>query len=264
MNKLSVIILTLILSTVFVVADWKTLDENARGEALQVQLLSSNDVEIKVKITIPGYHEKLVKFGDQECTVIHMPGSSAYMLKGCPVVPKITKLVKIEHDCKFKVEVVELEEVEVDLKAPIVPSKGHFTREIDPESMPFEFGPVYQEDAYWPSAEAQFSIGENFQWRDACGVRLQVLPLRANHVQMKMKVLKSAVLVIKTEQAVYSGFRAVASQPNETYSRMYSDMFLNYEEPTYRTRSNELNGDNRKLVVVTPEKYSATIQSWVD
>jgi hypothetical protein len=262
MNKFSVILLALVLTTAFVAADWKVLDENARGEELQVQLISSSDVEVKVKVTIPGYHQKLVKIDGRECLSIQMPGSSMYMKQGCPLVPQITQLVKIEHDCEFKVEVIAIEEVEVDLEAPIVPSKGHFSRNIDPETVPFEFGPVYTEDAFWPSAEDQFQIGKNFQWRDACGVRLQVLPIRANHVQMKMKVLKSAIVVIKTEQATFGGYSIATSQPDQTYSQMYSDMFINYEEPAYDLRASVPDADNRKVVVVTPKKFESLLADW--
>jgi hypothetical protein len=262
MKKLLVICLVLVFP--FASADWQSLDNSRADSPYQLELLSSNDQEVKVKITVPGYHEKLVKCGDVECLMIHIPGCAKYMEKGYPLVPMLTQLVKIPHDCKLTLEVLSKEEVEVALKAPIVPSRGHFTRDIDPETVPFEFGPIYKQDVYWPSEADQFQIGKGFEWRDACGARLQVLPISANHVQMKMKVLKSAVVVVKVQHENLNSYSFEAPvQADETYNRLYSDMFVNYEAPVYALRGDVPNPNNRKLLVVTPQKFEKLLAEWV-
>jgi hypothetical protein len=259
MKKFLVIFLVLMLPFAF--AEWKSLDGSRCESPLQVKLLSSTDKEVKVEITIPGYEMRKIMIGDTACVLVNIPGSSWYMERGFPQVPKLTKLIKVCEDCKVTMEVLSKEVVEEVLEAPIVPSRGHFTRDISPDTVPFEFGPIYEKDVYWPCEKMQFGQGECFAFRDAHGLRLQVLPISANHVQMKMKVLKKAVISFKMEHenAYYAPAEPVV--PTKTFKAFYGDMFLNYEEPM--AYGEVPNPDNRKLVVVTPAQFSATIQDWV-
>lgn len=251
MTKSAIILVCVLLCVSFVTAD--------------VKLVSSSDKEIKVEVTVPPYEMKTVKAGDVECLVIHIKGASMLMEAGYPMVPKLTQLVKVPHDCKVKLSVLSKEEEQITLKAPILPSKGHLTRDIDPESVPYEFGPIYKQDVFWPAAEDQFQIGSNFELRDACGVRIQILPIRANHVQMKMNVLKKAVLSLTFEHDATARFARSEGRPNKTYKKIYSEMFLNYEESQDALRGGTMpDPNNRKLVVVTPQQYQGTIGTWVE
>jgi hypothetical protein len=39
----------------------------------------------------------------------------------------------------------------------IAPSKGDFSRQIDPESVPYTYGPAYQQNAWYPGKLAELS-----------------------------------------------------------------------------------------------------------
>jgi hypothetical protein len=125
--------------------------------------------------------------------------------------------------------VLEKEFVQFDLKAPVVPSKGHFTRNIPEESVPFEFGSIYQEDVFWP--KELFKLGEHFMMRDMSGVCLRVMPISANHVQMKLNVLKRAVVKISCQgRAMAMGESKKSNRkPSKTFHKMYRD-FAGYDE----------------------------------
>lgn len=271
MNRFFIVCLALLLPFAgFVAADWKALDESYRGEGnWQINVLSATDQEVKVEITVPGYHERKVTVGDTECLMFQIPGCAMLMEKGYPMVPMLSKLVKLQHDCEIKMEVVSKEEADVKLCAPIVPSKGHFTRDIDPESVPFEFGPIYKTDVFWPEEKDQFQMSKPFEFRDVCGVRVQILPLRANHVQMTMKVLKKAVLVFKMQHSATRSLRArTVENPGRAHRRLYSE-FLNYEAPQVDTRVMYARGEmpnpnSKKLVVVTPEEFAGVLGTWVE
>lgn len=265
MNKWLTLFLVLALSFSFASADWKALGADRAQAEWQVRLLDSSADQIKLEITVPGYHEDLVNIGDNQYSVFHIPGTTMLMNQGFPTVPQMARLLKIEHDSQVKLEVLSKEVVEVDLKAPILPSKGHLNRNIDPESIALECGPIYQENAFWPYEAEQFQIGQNFEFREIAGIRLQVLPLSANHVQMKMRVIKKAVLSLSIQQdrnkaRVTRGKEA----PNKTYRKMYSKMFLNYEEETSQTRGTVPDANNKKLVVVTPAGLEGAIPNWVN
>jgi hypothetical protein len=258
MKKLFITALILTLSLAVVAsAEWKVLDNGAALKAL-----NSND--IKVEITIPPYKQEMVTINGKECVVIHMPEASMYMKRGFPMVPKLTKLIKIADRCNVKLEVLSKEEVEVPLTAPIVPSKGHFTREIPYDSVPFDFGPIYREDVFWPSEKEQFQVGEPFDFRDVHGVRVQILPIRANHVTMKMKVLTKVVFVLICEDNGRMSAVRQAVRPGKTFRSMYQESFLNATDTTTSERGTVPNENNKKLVVVTPNQYEGMINGWVN
>lgn len=257
MKKLFVTALVLTLSLAVVAsAEWKMLDNDPALRAM-----NSNDV--KIEITIPPYKQEMVKIGDKTCMVIHMQGASMYMKRGYPMVPKLTKLVKIHDRCNVKLEVISKEEVEVAMDAPIVPSKGHFTREIPYDSVPFEFGPVYSENAFWPSEKEQFEIGEAFDFRDVRGVRVQILPIRANHVTMKMKVLKKVVLALVCEDNGKMVTARQAVKPSKAFRSLYQENFLAASETESTERGTVPNENSKELVVVTPTNMEGLLANWV-
>lgn len=270
MKQIFILTFLLILPFAFLSAEWKGLDDSRSGSELQVNLISSDVNETVLEVTIPGYYEKKILVDQTECVYFHIPGSSVYMKQGYPMLPKLTKLVQMPHDCNVKLEVLSKEEATLSLNHPVVPSKGHLTRDINPDSIPYEFGPVYKQNVFWPGQEEQFSIGENFQFREACGVRLQIIPVSVNHVTKSMTILKKAVISLKYEQKMMRTFQnREREKSNKTFQKMYNEMFLNPSvEADSRVSYSEERGTvpdaaNKKLVVVVPSKFESLIGEWV-
>jgi len=239
-------------------ADWKDLGNSRGPSELKVKHLGTTGHEIKVEITVPGYHMKKVMVNDKECVEINIPGSSYLMKESFPMVPKMGKLVKMEGQyCNVTLKLLEKEEVTVDLPAPIIPSKGHMNRDVNPEMVPFVFGPIYEQDVFWPEEKSQFQVGKPFAFRETHGVRIEILPILANHVQMKMKVLKRAVVALVCE-----GLTATRSfgKVNKSFHKMVQDTFLMEEN----VRGGSVpDANNKKLVVVTPADLQSGITEWV-
>lgn len=261
MKKSVLILACLFVFVGFVIADeWKVV---GGSEDSQARVLGAGQ-ELKIEITVPSYQLRNVEIDGKNCVVVSMPGASWHMLRGYPLVPQLTRLVKIPHNGEVHMRVLSVEEEEVTLTAPIIPSKGHFTRDIPYESVPFEFGPIYRQNVFWLSAEEQFQIGEPFMFRDVRGVRIQILPIRANHVTMKMKVLKKAVILLTFE----GGERTVSAEstvvPSRTFSRFYQENFLNYSAPQTERGGTVPPESNRKLVVITPAEFEGLLGTWVE
>lgn len=261
MKKSVLFFVCLILLVGFVAADeWKVLG------ASEERVVGAAPQELKIEITVPECQVRKVQVNDKECVVISMPRTSYHMVRGFPMIPKLTRLVKLDHAGPVQMRVLSIEEDEVPLEAPIVPSKGHFTRDIPYESVPFEFGPIYHQNVFWPSAEEQFQIGEPFMFRSIRGVRIQILPVRANHVTMRMKVLRRAVILLTFEggeSRTLTAEREVLS-PSKTFSRFYGE-FLNYSATTQTERGGSVPPENnKKLVVVTPTKFEGLLGNWLE
>lgn len=235
-------------------AEWVSMGERDQSE-LQVKVLKSTATETQLEITVPGFDIKHVKAGNG-CIFVHIPGASWHMEKGFPLLPRLGQLVSINHSGNASLEVVSVEEEVFPIQAPVVPSKGHMTRDIDPSTVAFEFGPVYKEDTYYVGE--QFSIGKEFVMRDVRGVRLEVLPVRVNHVRMEMKVIKKAVVSIKCNGGSTFAAQSVAA-PSATFSEIYSNAFVNYSAPV-----GIRNFQSKRLIAVVPSVYSNTVTDWVE
>lgn len=243
-------------SMCIVCGEWQTIGEKAVvGEEVKVRVLSKTLSEMKIEITVGGYYQHQAMADQAFCSEVAIPGCSVLMKKGYPLVPKLGKLICIPDNCEVSLEVVSKVEVEKDLIAPILPSKGHLTRDINPQDIAFQFSSIYQQDTYWPSQ--QFSIGKNFTFCDIDGIRMCVLPARINHVQKKMKILQRAIVVLKFTAKEGFQLQKRTINPSKTYHQIYQQSFLGYEKMVRSIRK------GRKLLVVTPEQYEETIAEWV-
>ena len=260
--KLSNLLVILMLAISFsAYADWKVVED---APVTGINKVQSAVNQVKVEVVIPDYKQEVVKVDGKSCLALYMPNASMYMKQGFPMLPKLTKLVKIDDRCNVKLVVISKEEVEVALSAPVVPSKGHFTREIPYDSVRLEFGPIYKQDVFWPSETEQITVGEAFVLRDVRGVRVQILPLSVNHVTMKMKVLKKIVFALVCEEntRTLTTFTK-AARSGKVFNALYQDSFLNATETVAVERGTVPPENNKKLVVVTPSSYESILGDWL-
>jgi len=277
MRKFTLILVALLVITglafsQFTKPVWVPVDGNSlKPMPIQVKVLSQSAKEIKLELCVPGYFESKVQVEDQECLGLHIPQAARIMERGFPELPLFTKPVQVREDCgEMTLKVIEQEFVEFKLKAPVMPSKGHFTRNIPESAVRYEFGPIYQEDVFWP--KEVFKVGEHFMMRDMSGTCLKVLPISVNHVQMKMNVLKRAVVSISCQGSarMMSASKKSNRKPSKTFHKMYRD-FAGYEESVATASSTREGEDaalppetNKKLVVVVPADFESLIGEWLN
>jgi len=265
MKKLSLILVALLLVASFVTAQWNWVcvdGVSKKPTPIQVKVVTATAKELKLELTVPGYLERKVKLTDgTEVVMIHIPETARTMERGFPMLPLFSKAIKLESDrCQPTLTVVAKEEASFKLALPVIPSKGHFTRDIPEDSVAFEFGPVYKQDVFWPEKD-QFQLGKPFILSEVHGSILNVLPIRANHVQMLLKVITKATLVITCEEKnMVRGNSQIRKNPSKAFKRMTSD-FIGYEEAS---RGEVPAESNKKLVVVTPADFEGLLGNWIN
>jgi len=267
MKNLSLILIALFVVTSMLSAQWKWVPlegGSLKPTPVQIKLLNSTAQEIKFEVIVGGYLERPVDILGKECIGVHIPDCSALMERGFPTLPRFSKPFQVRASCDVEVVVLEKQEVDIKLTNPIAPSKGHFTRDIHPDTVPFEFGPIYKEDVFWPEEKDQFTAGKPFVFRDVRGILFNVLPIRVNHVQMQMKVLKRAVIALRCEgESVENVLTTTSRGHSKTFSKMYQD-FVGYKAPSILLEGDD-NPDQKlkTLIVVVPDQYEQAIQEWV-
>lgn len=245
-------------------AEWQALSSD-QPAGLQMKVLKSTPNLTKIEMTLPGYHIGYVKQagGDKPfCIQFIIPDASWHMKAECPNLPRVSELVQVANNGVAQLEVLSTEEVELDLPGWVIPSKGHLTRDINPATVPYKFGPVYDQNNFYVEDGTQFGIGEEFIMRDVRGVRVSVMPITVNHVTMKMRVIKKAVIAIKTDGISAKNNLSVSTAPSKNFSSLYNNAFLNYQAPVGVNNSAPAE-DNKVLEVVAYEAF-AGLQSFID
>ena len=155
------------------------------------------------------------------------------------------------------VEIAASEYVELE-NISLVPSKGALTRDVNPEEVPYEFGPAYSKDGWYPSQDKMISNVENFILRDISGLRVEVTPFQYNAKENKLRVYNNLTVKVSTPVNRGMGVR-VSGNINSDFEKIYGDVFMNYSSP-FQTRDGSVNApDERKnlLIVAHDDFYNA-------
>lgn len=262
MSLRTLALLTLCLSFTVASADWNVLCEDSRCSEMQVKVLSCCNDEVKLEVTVPGYHLTCTTVEGKDCCVVRIPGANYSEVKGFPLLPMLGTLVKVNNLCNTKLEVVSKEVVEVDLKHPIIPSKGHLTRDINPETVACEFGPIYNDNVFYVDEKNQITMGSEFIMHSVRGVRLQVMPVSVNHVTMKMKFLKKAVVSVKCEGISTNNVMEVGRDAGTpaVMDEVFANSFINHTKAEASVRS-EVRAP--RLIAVVPSQFESLLGNWV-
>ena len=112
----------------------------------------------------------------------------------------------------------------------MVPSKGHLDRSTDPATVPFEFGPVYQEDGWYPSEP--LTADPPFVVRDFRGFTVQFHPLSYHPLQGELRVCRRLVVEVTrgSGPVVNPLVERTAAGDDGAFQALYRQLFLNYSE----------------------------------
>lgn len=114
-----------------------------------------------------------------ESNLIKIPDCSRTKIKGAPDLPKISQAMALNKLAAMDLNIVESEYIEID-NVDLAPSKGILTRDKDPNSIPYEYGDVYNQNAFYPSNIAEMS--NSYYIRNTHGQNVIVYPVQYNPV----------------------------------------------------------------------------------
>jgi len=152
-------------------------------------------------------------------------------------------------------EFTEIENVE------IAPSKGSIPRTIDPATIPYEKGEVYNQNAFFPGTLAQ--INETFIMRDVRGATLFTYPVQYNPVTKILRIYSEITITVnytetKGENEFTTQKRHETIDP--TFAQMYENLFLNYNNLTRGFPT----GEEGELLIICAPSFMADMQPFVD
>ncbi len=193
-----------------------------------VQILSESDNEITLKFTLTDYSLKEVSTPQGTQFIVEAPGLTSILEKGAPDLPKFTASLIIPGDKKMNYKVVSYEVKEIKNVA-IAPSKGNFTRDIDPASVPYTYGKYYNRNEFYPLKLA--SAGSPYILRNYRGMALYAYPFQYNPKTQTLKVYSEIIVKVFADGKGKINVLPAKAHPQKIsyeFHQIYKHHFLNY------------------------------------
>ncbi|MDY6787074.1 MAG: C25 family cysteine peptidase, partial [candidate division WOR-3 bacterium] len=225
MKKLLLIIFTVMLALVLTGSWYSVGSQNP--SAIRTEVTGQDETSTTVSLEIPGISvvEKMTD-GDIN-TVIRIPGASFILEKGMPELPKKSYSIVIPDNGRMSLTVESVKYRYFDVPT-VIPSKGNLKRNVNPETVPYEYSEVYERDAFYPEVPAELS--EPFILRDFRGITVTVYPVKYNPVEGRIGIIDRIVYTVRKEE---SGGKNILDRNRRAidrgYDEIYSNFFMNYD-----------------------------------
>ncbi len=233
----------------------------SKGTGIKVNLLESRSGYTKLEYVFSGFDSKEIKINGSLYTSFSAPEMSWLSEKGNPELLTYKRSILIPDNAGMNYRILSAE-TETVSTLPVMPSKGHFTRDIDPNSVPYTFSSVYSTDSYYPHNNIEFETP--YIVRDFRGMTVQFNPMQYNPVQGKLIITRKLVVEIYSDNNVKAVNPLVRQNPltrvSNEFAGIYRDLFINYGTGDMRYDSIPEPG---KMLVICPTAYMTAIQPLV-
>ena len=151
----------------------------------EVKLVSSSEQQVVIDFSLGGFYLTRVSTPNGIQQVVSVPKMASMLDTGAPDLPQFPVPAIIGDVAEMQVSVISSAFTDYE-NVEIAPSKGNFSRQIDPESVAYTYGQMYSQDAFYPAAQAYLETP--YIIRDFRGQNIMVRPFAYNPVTKTLRV----------------------------------------------------------------------------
>ena len=235
---------------------------SGQPETFRTRLLSSTESSVKVNVQVPGFYATTVTTPKGEANIISLPKSISTAQAGEPNLPMTGIPVMIGDHARMEIRVLnaqyrDFEDIEV------APSKGDFSRQIDPAKVPYSYGNCYNEDAFFPANNVD--LHEPYIIRDFRGQNMVIYPFAYNPVSKTLRVFYDMTVEMfkvddKGENAIQSR-KSNEVKMDPDFKSMYQRHFINFEESMAKYTPVDEEGD---LLIICYDSFISAMTDFVN
>ena len=221
-----VLAIALLLSGTFFIPS-VTGEINQASEPIEI-FVNQNGDKIIINYNINEFFEEYVEIDESTYSIIKIGEESNLLIAGSPDIPSICRSIIIDDTAKMKVNVISSSYDEFE-NVLIAPSKGNLLRTVNPDDVPFDFGGVYSEDAWFPGDIA--TLREPYIVRDYRGQVVDIFPVQYNPVQKIMRVynnIEVEVILDGTDNINIINRENLPEKVDMDYKNIYDHHFINF------------------------------------
>ena len=261
MNKIQYLFLSFFTS-LMMSSQWIGLESQlpARFEA---KSLSSDIETTELEFRLQGYRLTPIDTPWGEQFKIETEGGSSIMKSGAPDLDQVFASVIIPDNSLMNLEVISSSYIEIE-DIEIAPSKGNFSRMINPADVPFEKGASYLEDTFYPGKLAD--LRDPYILRDFRGQTVVSYPFQYNPVSKVLRIYTDMTVRISEEgqgqKNVLQRSSSIDKLDSE-FKAIYNHQFANFEDDNNETRFEYL-VDQGNMLVICYDDFMDEMQPFVD
>jgi hypothetical protein len=174
----------------------------------------------------------------------------------------VARSIVVPDDAEMAVRVVSSHYVEFE-GMKVAPSKGVMMRNVDPSTVPYSFGSVYETDGWYP-ADLAYTRAP-YIMRDVRGVVVVVNPIRYNPATRTLRVYDSITLeVSKVGPAKANALIHRPAALNTEFRKIYERHFLNYDAISGSRYPVVEEAGNMLVICYDDAGFLAAMQPFVD
>ena len=260
MKKVLLSLMFVALSAMAFAQQWKDLGKsNPAGP--EVKLVSSSEQQVVVDFSLGGFYLTRVSTPNGTQQVVTVPKMASMLEAGAPDLPHFPIPAIIGDMAEMSVSVTKCDYVDYE-NIEIAPSKGNFSRQINPDDVPYTYGKMYSQNAFYPATQA--SLEAPYILRDFRGQNIMVMPFAYNPVTKTLRVYNSMTITMKkvSDNGVN---QKVARKSNQKISAemkaSYEHRFINFKENAAKYPFDE---DLGEMLVICPDHFMEPMQPFVD
>ena len=240
--------------------EWHGITSDSPTKMKQT-LVSSTENEIVVDVEIGGFFTKTVRTPNGPQVIVSIDKMASMLEAGAPDLPVGFIPAVIGDRAEMTVNVVKSNYVDFE-NVEVAPSKGNFSRQINPEDVPYTYGEMYQQDAFWPATQAYLEAP--YILRDLRGQNIMVNPIAYNPVTKTLRVYTSMTIAM-TKVGDNGENQKVARRDvmkvSPEFEAAYSRRFINFTEST---RTYPWIEDNGEMLVICADQFMEAMQPFVE
>lgn len=227
---------------------------------VQKTLVKSSENEIVVDVKIGDFFMEEVETPNGKQVVINAEDMASMLVKGAPDLPMFPISMIIGDHAEMAVSVVKSNYTDYE-NVEVAPSKGNFSRQINPNDVEYVYGEMYNQDAFYPASQA--SLETPYILRDFRGQNIMVYPYAYNPVTKTLRVYDELRIAVKKvsdnglNQKVASGRSGVVSpEMKASYERRFIN-FSNQEKYDFIE-------DEGEMLVIYVNEYKDEVERLVE
>ncbi len=212
-----------------------------------------------ISYEIRGFNAEKLILGEEVIFRLELEDEGVSLEKGYPDLPMIARSVIIPDDMLMDIRVTSTNYVEYS-SVIVAPSKGNLMRREhpDPSLVPYEFGEVYEIDAWYP--DEIVNLREPHIIRDFRGQVVEIYPFQYNPVRSTLRYYSE--ITVELYPVGYGGENVLTrtrplSSVQRDFAQVYQSHFINYG-CTINTLNNYIEEDGNMLIITSP-----TFANWM-
>ena len=231
-------------------------------KAPATKLISSSEDQIVVTFQLSGYNTSKVMTPQGEQFVVNASKMAPILEAGAPDLPMFPIPAIIGDRAEMTVSVIDAQYTDYE-NMEIAPSKGNLSRQVNPDEVPYTYGEMYQQNAFWPATPAY--LEKPYILRDFRGQNIMVRPFAYNPVTKTLRVYTSMTIAMTKvsdngqNQKLARKSSTIKMDPEQ--KAQYSRRFINFGEIQNRYPFDE---DYGEMLIICPDQYMSEMTEFVE